>query len=172
MQNRRLLFSFIIKLLIVTGLVILMLVFINSLFSSDSRVSTTVDDELPLVMIDISDMYKGQIKKIRWNNKDVAVLFRQFPEKLSKQKTEDLKEDFPPSINSKMRSQNQDYFVYINSGDSKNCPLFYSGGEFKDICTSNKFDEAGRSINTSFQGFMLAVQPHNFMENRLIIGQW
>lgn len=172
MQNRRLIFSFVIKLLIIFGLMLLTVVFVNSLFSSDSRVTKTINGESSSVEIDISDMYKGQIKKIRWNNKEVAVLFRQFPEKLVEQKIENLKEGFHPSIKKRIRSQNEKYFVYFNSGDSKNCPLFYSSGEFKDVCTSNKFDEAGRVLSVPLQGFVLAIPPHHFMANTLVIGQW
>lgn len=170
MQNRRLYFSAIIKLLILSGLLFLAVVFINSLFTDDDSYKVREDHEVKISIISISGMFKGQILKTRWNNKEVAVLFRQFPERL---KTTDLKEEnLPPSLDIVTRSKTVEYFVYLNIGDSNNCPLFYSAGEFKDVCSANKFDEAGRPLNGISSNFKIKIPPHYFENQNLVIGKW
>lgn len=168
----RKLFSLIIKSLIFLGLLLLLVVLVNSLFTSSANHSTKTNKELPTVIIDISDMYNGQIRKIRWKNKEIGILRRQFPEKLTKVPIETSKEALHSTLNNKTRSVKNDYFVYLNIGDSNNCPLFYSGGEFKDVCSSNKFDESGRSISASSQSFKIKIPPHYFNVNQLVIGKW
>ena len=172
MQNRRLLFTVIIKLLIVSGFLLLIFVFMNSLFTKDDSVRNVSSQKVSIAILNIADMQKGQIKKIRWNNKEVAILLRQNFEKLKSNKGEFLNDDMHHSINTKTRSIKVEYFVYINTGDSRNCPLFYSGGELKDICSSNKFDEAGISLYGNSQGFRLKVPPHYFDDTKLVIGKW
>ena len=172
MQNRRLLFSVIIKLLTFSGLILLIVVFVNSLFSSNEIININNKEELPNAVLDISEMYKGQIKTVRWNNKEVAVLLRQFPEKLGEIDKVSLVESHHPSIKPQLRSVKPEYFVYYNIGDSKNCPLYYAAGIFKDVCSSNRFDEAGRDIKANLQSYMLEVPPHHFEKENLIFGQW
>jgi len=135
------------------GLLLLSVVFVNSLFTRDSKKSLEVKKESPIVSIDISDMFKGQIRKIRWDKKEVAILLRQFPKKLTSISTLTSKNELHPVLNKATRSINREYFVYLNTGDSNNCPLYYSGGEFKDVCSSNKFDESGRMLTGSSLGF-------------------
>ena len=171
MLNRRLLFTVVIKLLTLTGLLLLTIVFINSLFIEEVTNRTTAETELATVTLDISTMYKGQILKSRLDNREVAILFRQFPEKLEKHVLSD-NEDLHTSLKSNSRSINADYFVFYNLGDSKNCPLFYAAGEFKDICSLNKFDEAGRDINDNPEAFKLKIPPHYFDKNTVIFGRW
>jgi len=170
MQNRRLFFSAVIKLLMLLGFLILAVVLINSLFTKNERVKVANNTEIPIAIINTSDMFKGQIRKIRWNNKEVAVLLRQFPEKLSAIETKS--ENLHPSLDLKTRSKNKDYFVYLNIGDSNNCPLFYSAGEFKDVCSANKFDEAGLPLQSVSNNFKINIPPHYFDDEDLIIGKW
>lgn len=179
MQNRRLLFAVIIKLLVISGLLLLVVVLFNSLFVKTSTVPNNSNDELPLAELEIAEMRKGEIRKIRWNNKEVAILLRQFPERLSqkliKQSTEEIevaKEDIHPSIKSQIRSKKLEYFVFFNTGDSRNCPLYHSGGEFKDVCSSNRFDEMGRDLNAKQQGHMIEIPPHYFKQNVVVFGKW
>lgn len=170
MQNPRLYFSAIIKLLILLGLLLLTIVFFNSLFTEDNSYKVSENEKIPISSIDISDMFKGQILKTRWNNKEVAVLLRQFPEKIKSNDTN--LEDLHASLNINLRSQTEDYFVYINLGDSNNCPLFYSAGEFKDVCSANLFDEAGRPLKGNSSSFKVNIPPHYFNAENLIIGKW
>jgi len=172
MQNRRLLFSVIIKLMMFFGLLLLTLVLVNSLFTDDGSVPKTISNELSIVKLDIAEMKTGQIKKIRWDNREVAILLRQFPKKLDQTVTDKLQEDLPPSIELQARSKKREYFVYFNTGDSKNCPLYYAGGVFKDVCSSNRFDEAGRDINANPQSYRLQIPPHYFEQDHVIFGLW
>ncbi len=174
MQNRRLLFSVIIKLLVFFGVFLLLLVLVNSLFTGNSTTGIqqeTTSKEIQTVSIDTHGMFKGQIRKTRWNNKEVAILFRQFPEKLSNNENH-VEENLDASIDKKDRSRNKEYFVFFNFGDSFNCPLFYIAGEFKDVCTSNKFDESGRMLNGDPSSFKFRIPPHYFIETSVIIGKW
>ena len=171
MKNRILLFSVIIKSMILLGLLLLTLVFINSLFTNNKTQKKEISQEVTLATIDITDMFSGQIRKVRWNNKEIAVLLRQFPQKLL-EADKPFEEKLHPSINKQTRSKIDNYFVYFNLGDSNNCPLFYSAGEFKDVCSANKFDEAGRAFNSTTSSFTLKVPPHYFDKNELVIGKW
>lgn len=172
MQNRRLLFTVIIKVLSFSALLLLVVVFVNSLFTNEGGESQTTKKELPLVSLDIAEIRLGEVKKIRWTGKEVAVLSRQFSDKLKKPLESALIEKMHPSIDPHIRSKNIDYFVYYNIGDSKNCPLFYAAGIFKDVCSLNKFDEAGRNINANPQSFQLQIPPHYFDKTTVIFGKW
>ena len=157
--------------MIILGLILLIMVFFNSLFTDDKTQKANISQDIPTATIDISDMFSGQIRKARWNNKEVGVLLRQFPQKLLETDMS-FEEDMHPSINKKTRSQVENYFVYFNIGDSNNCPLFYSAGEFKDVCSSNKFDEAGRVFNSTPSSFKIKIPPHYFKNKELFIGKW
>ena len=175
MQSRRLLFRVILKSLFLCGFLVLIAVFLNSLFTNQqvkNKVNDADNKKSNLVTLDISNMRKGQVRRVLWGAKEVAVLYRQFPEKLANQAGEFLQEDLHPSIKSQTRSKKTEYFVYFNIGDSRNCPLFYAAGEFKDVCSSNRFDEAGRDMNANQQSYMLAIPPHYFEQDTVIFGKW
>ncbi len=155
-----------------SGLILLTVVFVNSLFSSDERLISSDTEKLPAIQLDISGMKSGEIRKVRWGSKEVAVLLRQFPEKLEKVITDNSQENSHPTVQPQARSIKLEYFVYINLGDSKNCPLYYAAGEFKDVCSSNKFDETGRDIRANLQGYKLQIPPHYFVKENIVFGQW
>lgn len=73
-------------------------VFINSLFSKDERISVTVSKDVPILTLDLSEMKKGQIKKVRWDNKEVAILSRQNLSILKTIENSEFKEKLHPSI--------------------------------------------------------------------------
>ncbi|MGK0270193.1 MAG: hypothetical protein ACI88H_000836 [Cocleimonas sp.] len=175
-QKRRLLLSVIIKLLTFLGLLLLLLVFFNSLFTDDESNSKTAINKIQLSKIEISEMVSGQIRKVRWNGKEAAILLRQFPEKLDQTDTAEMQKEFQEKLHSSIklnsRSKKAEYFVYINTGDSKNCPLYYAAGIFKDVCSSNKFDEAGRDIKNKLHGYKIEIPPHYFNNNIVVFGQW
>ena len=177
MLNRRTLFAAIIKLLVMLGLLLLAIVFINSLFIGDDNARPKIEENpVDIVSLDIADIRKGQVKRVRWDNREVAILYRQFPEKLSQATVENsaslTNEKIHSSINAETRSIKNEYFVYFNVGDSKNCPLYYAGGVFKDTCSSNQFDESGRNISTSPLNYKLQIPPHYFDKQQLIFGKW
>jgi len=174
MQNRRLVFSVIIKLLILSGIILLLVVLVNSLFtgnSSGENQKASTSNEIQTVSLDTNDMFKGQIRKIRWNNREVGVLLRQFPERLLNNANV-VEENLDDTIEANSRSKKQEYFVYFNLGDSNNCPLFYSAGEFKDVCSSNKFDEIGRMLKGGPSSFRLKIPPHYYTKTGVVIGKW
>ena len=167
MKNPRLVFSVIIKILTVLGLVILLWVFTNSLFVHQDKEQVVERD---LLEVALKDMRDNDIKKIHWNGKEVAILQRKgrpilyhtkYPSKIPHQ-----------SLNSGLRSINNKYFVYINHGDSGNCPLFKEYDGFKDTCTGTRFDASGREKDKGLQGYRLEIPPHYFQNDKLFIGVW
>jgi len=133
---------------------------------------------MPTAQIDLHGMQVNEIRKTRWGNKEVAVLKRSTREfmnetKLTRAKPESLHE----SLNALFRSQKLDYFVYLNRGDSGNCPLFYDARGFKDTCSGKLFDTTGREKGKQKNTYLLEIPPHYFksLDGRvieLVVGQW
>ncbi len=179
MKNRRLFIRVVLKSLFFFGFLLLMGVFVNSLFThqEEEKQIDTKKDQATIVTIDISDMRKGEIRKARWGTKEVAVLYRQFSKKIKVPANNELsnkssREKLPPALLAETRSINPDYFVFINTGDSGNCPLYYAKGEFNDTCSKNRFDENGLSITSPQSGYRLAIPPHYFVGKLIEIGAW
>lgn len=138
-MDNRLVYRVFLKLLFIVGLVVLLFVFFNSLFVTEKEIQKSI----VLGELDVTDMRVNEIRKTRWNGKEVAVLLR----------------------------AEQDYFVYFNTGDSGNCPLFKEPDGFKDTCTSTRFDFHGKQKGSKAQGFTLNSPPHYFKEYLLLIGE-
>ena len=170
MKNPRLVYRVILKVLFLSAFLFLLWVMTRSLFvgSNDSHTKNT-QQKTQTVTVDITAMQKGEIRKANWQGKDVAVLYRKSP--ISSQ-TKNMGKPPHPSLNSVSRSIRSEYFVYLNKGDSGNCPLFYSNDTFKDICSSTLFDSAGREKANLQQGNRIKIPPHYFKNKQLIIGQW
>jgi len=181
MENRRLLFRVILKSLFFFGFVVLMAVFFNSLFTNqeDKNVITDKGNKLALVSIDISNMRKGEIRKVRWGVKEAAVLYRQFSKKIKTSEgaaenvsNKSAKNKLNASLSAETRSIKPDYFVFINNGDSQNCPLYYAKGEFNDTCSKNIFDENGLPVFPSQVSYQLKIPPHYFEGESITVGSW
>lgn len=170
MNNPRLIYRVILKTLTVLAIIALSFVLLSSLFvSTEEEVkSKPVTRNIGTVKLVLASLRKGNIKKTRWDGKEIAILYR--PKNTNKKTTG--KEQLHPSLNPATRSQKPEYFVYINYGDSQNCPLFYSNNRLKDTCTSTFFDTAGRQINNPQQGFLLEIPPHHINDKTLIVGSW
>lgn len=140
-MNNRLVYRVILKVLALLALLLLTGVFINSLFTA-SKKKEGEQSVSSIVEFDVSNMKQGDIRKIRWNGKEVAALLR----------------------------ENQQFFVYINTGNSGNCPLFKESKSFKDVCTGTQFDFNGREIGNIEQGYRLINPPHYFLKDKLFIG--
>lgn len=169
MNQRRLLYRVILKLLTALALLVLFGVFINSLFVSDSTL-TTPKESVSLVTLDISDMRPGEIRKTRWNGRDVAILRRTLrPTNAAMNVSPD---DAQPLKYPDLRSIKPDYFVFINQGDSANCPLYYAQNQFRDICSGTLFDTTGRRVQNPKSSDRMQIPPHYFENNQLIIGKW
>jgi len=167
MKNPRLVFSVILKILTVLGLVILLIVFTNSLFVHQDKEKAVERD---LLEIDLNDMRDGDVKKVRWEGKEIGVLKRKGHHVLGR--TKYVAKIPHHSLNSRLRSITNKYFVYINQGDSGNCPLFKEADGFKDTCTGTHFDISGREKDKGLQGYRLGIPPHYFLDDKLLIGVW
>ncbi len=177
MKSRRLLFRVILKSLFFVGFVVLIAVFLNSLFTNKEDKSNISENNkrMTLVSIDISDMRKGQVRRVRWGVKEVAVLYRQFSKKPQVSNNlidKSSKEKSHPSLSAETRSIKPEYFVFINHGDSGNCPLYYAMGEFNDTCTMNIFDENGLAIQQSQLKYKIKIPPHYFEGTTIKVGSW
>ena len=168
MKNRRLVYRVILKIFTVSAVLVLSVVFVNSLFTNNIE-QQKHDDILPLVKLNIAAMKKGEIRKAYWRGKEVAVLYRAQPVWYHTKFIAKLPHE---SLNSGSRSRLADYFVYINYGDSGNCPLFYGSGFFKDTCTGKWFDTAGREKNNRQNGAEIEVPPHYFDGENIYYGRW
>jgi Rieske Fe-S protein len=170
MKNPRLIYRVALKILALSAFVLLLWVMTRSLFvGSNLAESKNTQQKAQRVILEISGMQKGEIRKARWQGKEVAVLYRKSP--IPQQAQPNTKQ--PQLLNkTASRALKPDYFVYINTGDSGNCPLFYANDTFKDICSSTLFDSAGRKTNSQQQGIALKIPPHYFENNTLIIGEW
>ncbi|GAA0411006.1 hypothetical protein GCM10009133_19350 [Cocleimonas flava] len=175
MENRRLLFRVILKSLFFVGLFVLIAVFVNSLFTNqqDNNQKVKKEKQIATVAIDISDMRKGEIRKVRWGVKEAAVLYRQFTKKAQSEEGSDSSKDtLHKSLSTETRSIKPEYFVFINHGDSGNCPLYYAKGEFNDTCSKNVFDENGLPVFPNQLSYQLTIPPHYFDGNLIKIGAW
>ena len=170
MNNPRLFYSVILKVLALIAVVALLWVFMSSLFVKETNsTATSIHKKTPTVSLNLAGMLKGEIRKIRWQGKEVAVLNRKTPIFFHAKYRTKLPH---PSLNSGSRSIKPEYFVYFNKGDSGNCPLFHVDDTFKDVCSSTVFNSAGREKNKQQQGYNIKIPPHKFEAENLIIGQW
>jgi hypothetical protein len=157
--DNRLLYRVVLKLLFVVALVVLTIVFVNSLFTAPTK-KATQSEAVPHITVSLADMQKGDVKKIRWNGKEVGVLYRKGTPFFYH--TKYIAKTPHKSLNSGLRSITKDYFVYLNHGDSGNCPLFNQRDALKDTCTGTKFNSSGRVKGREQQGYRLEIPPHKF----------
>jgi len=170
-MDNRLVYRVVLKLLFLVALGVLTIVFINSLFiGSDKERKTQSAVAKSIVLLDLSNMKKGDVKTIHWDGKEVAVLHRKtnFPFYHTKY----IAKIPHQSVNSGLRSLKTEYFVYFNYGDSNNCPLFVEDYGLKDVCTGTKFNTSGRVKGNEQQGYRLKIPPHHFEGVILTIGDW
>jgi len=142
MKDPRLIYRIILKLLVLSGIGIMLYVLVGSLFVGGNQIDKT-KKAANLITLDLSEMKKNEIRRTQWEGKPVIVL---------------------------KRSDKPQYHVYFNTGDSGNCPLFYASKIFKDTCTGTLYNQGGREINKSTPK-LLSIPPHSFNGNVLIIGK-
>lgn len=167
MKNPRLVFRVILKILTVLGLLILLWVFVSSLFIHQEK-EQVVEHEL--LEVELKDMRDGEVRKIRWEGKEIGILKRKGHHVLGH--TKYVAKIPHQSLNSRLRSLTKEYFVYYNHGDSGNCPLFNENDGFKDTCTGTRFDSSGREKEKGLQGSRLKIPPHQIQTDKLVIGAW
>jgi len=141
-MDKRLLYRVVLKLLFLLSMGVLSIVFINSLFThSDIKTNQKISPQI--IELDISGMREGEIRKAQWQGKEINIL----------------------------RLENNQYFTYVNVGDSGNCPLFKEINGLKDICTGTRFDFSGKQKDSKNQGFELSIPPNYINKNTLFIGK-
>jgi len=174
MHKKRTFLSLIIKLLTFIALIILILVFLKSLFPSIDNEPSEEHKIIKTVQINLLGMQVDEIRKSRWKGREVGILKR---EKRTYGHTKYISKLPHKSLHSGSRSRLFDYFVYINQGDSSNCPLFYNAKGFKDICTGKQFNGVGREVGNQQNGALIKIPPHYFnsvdgIVTELVIGKW
>ncbi len=142
-MDKRLIYRVVLKLLFLLSFLVLTLVFINSLFTRSNSNNSQKMSRV-IVELDISGMTNGEIRKVQWKGKEVNALHR----------------------------ENKKLFIYINAGDSGNCPLFKGKNGFKDICTGTHFNFSGRQKGSEEHGFRLLTPPNYRDKSTLFVGDW
>ncbi len=168
MQKQRLIYRVLIKVMTLGAVLMLFVVFLNSLFLGSGDHQDKVRDKT--VIIRLSGMAPGDMRKARWNAREVAILkyaMHTSPEKMAESQ----------HLNPQTRSILPGFFVFFNTGDSGHCPLFFNGKTLKDTCSGKHFDLTGREKGTSTGGMTIEVPPHYFVithgkPEQLIVGVW
>lgn len=176
MTDKRLLYRVILKVLTAIGIIALLLVFFNATFYSNIETTEAVID-VDDADVDVSHLFAGSTKVIRWNNQRVGILKRTDANQLAliKGTAEAPKASGDEVDSHSWRSLDPRYFVYFDVGDSGHCPLFFQNeaGEvaFKDTCSSSWFDSQGRFKSDGTAG--LKIPPHHYTDtDQLLIGRW
>jgi len=169
-MDKRLIYRVVLKFLFFVAFAILAVVLVRSLFTASDKIESAQKIEVPIVTLDLSGMAKGDVRKIRWQGKEIGVLKRKGHHVL--RHTKYVAKIPHQSLNSALRSLTKEYFIYYNRGDSGNCPLFKETDGFKDICTSTRFDTTGREKEKGLQGQRLKIPPHRIEGDKLLIGAW
>lgn len=151
-MDKRLRYRVILKALTFAGVLVLVIVFFKSLFVSTSTVNTNdSQNSIETQIVELSDIAKGQIHKVRWKSKEVIILNRK-------------------TVSNDLTDGKKSYSIFFNTGDSGNCPLFHDSSGFKDVCSGKKFDTLGREKGYTANGTILKSPPFYFTENKVIIG--
>ena len=165
--NKRQLYSLLLKLLALFGVVIVMSVMINSLWGTNGiggAVTEKKQKVTSVVQVSLKDLKQGNIQRVNFNGQSVSVLYRA---------DNDLEgaADSHGELNGEWRSIKREYFVFINEAGPTRCPLHLSADakELKDICSGVVYDNTGRSRG-SHQ--LLIIPPHYFDDDELFIGSW
>lgn len=140
MKNPRLLYRVFLKLFALLGIIILLYVMVGSLFVPKEEQGKL---KIENISVDLSDIENGKTINLSWSGRAVIIL-----------KGEDRAHTF----------------VYFNTGDSGNCPLFYSSSVFKDTCTGTVFDERGSEKNSNAPKTLVSP-PYFFKGNTIVIGK-
>jgi hypothetical protein len=167
MKNKRQLYRVLMKSMAFIGIAILLGVMVNSLFIPSEK---TKAHAISVQSVSLVGLQPGKIKRTRWNNKDVSILYR--PDSLLNfDRTFSGLND--TGLNKELRSVRPEYFVFFNYAGAANCPLRYTGDGLKDICSGLEYDLTGRPLSGSGSGEMVKIVPHYYDQNgNLILGQW
>ena len=75
-MDKRLIYRVVLKILLSVALLVLLVVFVRSLFIGANETQKSKEMTSVLVSLDLKGMQKGEIRKTRFDGKEVAVLKR------------------------------------------------------------------------------------------------
>jgi hypothetical protein len=173
--NKRQVYSLLLKLLTLFGVVIVMAVMINSLWGLQEVGSDTKGGEKiassSVMEVVLEDLRQGAMKRVLFQGQDIAILYRVDEVTTSEVVTNDKKET--NQLNEAWRSIKSDYFVFINAAGATRCPLHLSADAhvLKDICSGVTYDATGRNSRGGIE--RLIIPPHYFDDaGVLFLGAW
>lgn len=154
-NNKKQVYRVIIKLLSFVGLSVLSYFILRSAISPP--ISQTLHKVIP-IRVDVSKLPAGQLKILRWNHKNIAILHR----------TAAMQANIPNTVKTPR------YFVFINAGGDLNCPLRLSQKSvhyLQDSCSGYLYDSNGKALKPNACIKDLISPPHRFIDqNHLLIG--
>ena len=173
--NKRQVYSLLLKLLTLFGVVILMAVLINSLWGLKEVGGDTKGGEKVassnVMKVALDDMRQGSMKRVLFQGQDIAILYRVDETGTSEIIKDDKNET--KQLNEAWRSIKADYFVFINAAGATRCPLHLSADAqvLKDICSGVTYDATGRNNRGGIE--RLIIPPHSFDDaGALFLGAW
>lgn len=182
--KRRQILSGLMKLLVFIGLIFISIPFISS-FSSNSIDEKQKSISNWIISLPISDLVQGEIKSLSWQGGLVWVYSRTQNDIQSLMETDNLlrdtlskNSDQPQRMKNRMRSENNDIFVFIPQENKRGCQVRLSTEQgktrFTEPCYSAKYDAAGRIFANSGHKEQqnLAVPEHIIEDGILKIGVW
>ena len=166
--NKRRLYSLLLKLLTLLGVVIIMSVMINSLWGTKGIGGTVAKKKAEIasvIQVSLKDLKQGNIQRVNFNGQSVSIVYRADNE---------LESDAEANseLNGEWRSIKREYFIFINQAGPTRCPLHLSANakELKDICSGVIYDSTGRNRGSNQ---LLIIPPHYFAnDGELFIGSW
>ena len=182
--TRRQVLSGLMKLLVFIGLIFISIPFISS-FSSSSIDEKQKSISNWIISLPVSDLVQGEIKPLSWQGGLVWVYSRTKNDIQSLKETDNLlrdafskNSDQPERMKNRMRSANNDIFVFIPQENKRGCQVRLSTEQgktrFTEPCYGAKYDAAGRIFaNAGHKDQQnLAVPEHVIEDGTLKIGVW
>ncbi len=173
--NKRQVYSLLLKLLTLFGVVVLMAVLINSLWGLKEAGGDTKGGEKiassNVMKVVLEDMRQGSMTRVLFQGQDIAILYRVDETGTSEVIKDDKNET--KQLNEGWRSIKADYFVFINAAGATRCPLHLSADAhvLKDICSGVTYDTTGRNNRGGIE--RLVIPPHYFDDaGTLFLGGW
>jgi len=174
--NKRQVYSLLLKLLTLFGVVILMAVLINSLWGLKEAEGDTRGGEKTasphVIKVVLDNMRQGSIKRVLFQGQDIAILYRADADVITRESDVDVKKE-TSQLSEAWRSIKADYFVFINAAGPTRCPLHLSADAqvLKDICSGVTYDTTGRNKRGGVE--RLIIPPHYFGDaGALFLGAW
>lgn len=138
----------------------------------------------PLTALGVADLAPGELSVVEWDGRRVIILHRT-PEMVSGliEAGEEQEPDPPAGVHRLHRAQLPEFLVVVGHGVPSGCPVEYVPpgprsaaplspwpGGFRDPCSGNWYDAAGRDVAGVVAS--LRIPPHHFpTRDTLVIGE-